>query len=829
MSGPAPAPGAALQTSAKSSAGASSGVIIGVLAAGAVVAGGVCYKLLKSGKSKPAPSPAKKVISPAKKTVAKRTASSVAAEPSGAAAATATTPRQACSCWGVAAAAPAAAPVSQRSAAPLLPARPATKKAVPKPAAPASDESAAAAKAAAEKAATEKAAAEKAAAEKAAAEKAAAEKAAAEKAAAEKAASEKAAAEKAAAEKAAAEKAAAEKAAAEKAAAEKAAAGEAAAAETAAEEAAAEKAETDQKEDAVAAAAATAAPAAAAAAAATAAAATAASAAPAAEPAAAEPAAPPAADGEAAAGEGEEGPEVHHHVLPTSAELAALVLPAEELAAASGEGKPAAPAMAEQEGPVERLADMEVAPMSFEGAPSEGDLNEVEQKAREMSLHAHKVVKEKNNVVQGSKEQKAALDLLLQPENAGKARPQLVAACAFALGDMLLAQRKIEETKAALAVAYHAATHIEDKGPMVRALMNYAYITKSERKAGATEAAYREALALARAQHGARHGMVEKIKYEMSAFLGSTGREAEAANMLIQSASELLAEAEKLAAEAEAEGQDGESKEAKKEEAEGGSSGAAAGANGAADPPSGFEHAEGEAAAAAGGEEEEEESMTPVQTAQHFAMRNLMNAAGVLDGLQQYTRGEELLAKALDIAVVSWGAGSMQHLNVLYALAQHFRRREMLQESIDFHEQVLAIMDESIQVYSPELLQNRIAILRDVAVLMDKVGQGEAAVDYATGALVNAQTLAGIMMGQQRSTSHPILEPFYRLLADLKAKIGDEEGAAEARRMLNESKLQQRLSQMGKQQQRGAAGGKPGGKRSSSSGASTARAGGRRV
>lgn len=34
------------------------------------------------------------------------------------------------------------------------------------------------------------------------------------------------------------------------------------------------------------------------------------------------------------------------------------------------------------------------------------------------------------------------------------------------------------------------------------------------------------------------------------------------------------------------------------------------------------------------------------------------------------------------------------------------------------------------------------------------------------------QTLAGIMMGQQRSTSHPILEPFYRLLAELKAKVG---------------------------------------------------------
>ncbi|KAL4430714.1 hypothetical protein ABPG75_005970 [Micractinium tetrahymenae] len=797
MAGPSSAPSAALQTSAKPSGGPSSGIVIGVLAAGAVVAGGVCYKLLKSGKSKPAPSPAKKVVPPAKKTVAKRTTASAAAaaEPSGTAAAPAPS----------AAPAAAAAPVAQRSAAPVLPARPAAKKAVPQPAAPVVDESAAAAKAATEKAAAEKAAAEKAAAEKAAADKAAADKAAAEKAAAEKAAADKAAAQTTAAEKAAAEQAAAETAAAEKAAAEKAAAKKAAAEAAAKQKAAADKA--------------------------------AAAAAPAAEQPAAEPAAEPAADGEAAAPAEEGEGEVRHHVLPTAAEVATLVLPAEDVAAAAaagGEGKPAPLAMAAEEGPVERLGDIAVPPMSFEGAPAEGDLNEVEQKAREMSLHAHKVVKEKNNVVQGSKEQKAALDLLLQPENAGKARPQLVAACAFALGDMLLAQRKVEETKQALAIAYQAATHIEDKGPMVRALMNYAYITKSERKVAATEAAYEEALALARAQHGARHGMVEKIKYEMTAFLGSTGREAEAANMLIQSASELLAEAEKLAAEGEAEGAGAEGKEGgKKEEAKekGAAGGVAEAANGAAEPPSGFEHAEGEAggAAAAGEEEEEEESMTPAQTAQHFAMRNLMNAAGVLDGLQQYTRGEELLAKALDIAVVAWGANSMQHLNVLYALAQHFRRRDMLQESIDFHEQVLAIMDESIQVYSPELLQNRIAILRDVAVLMDKVGQGEAAVDYATGALVNAQTLAGIMMGQQRSTTHPILEPFYRLLADLKAKIGDEEGAAEARRMLNEGKLHQRLSQVGKQQQRGGAGGKPGGKRSSSSGASTARAGGRRV
>ena len=137
----------------------------------------------------------------------------------------------------------------------------------------------------------------------------------------------------------------------------------------------------------------------------------------------------------------------------------------------------------------------------------------------------------------------------------------------------------------------------------------------------------------------------------------------EAVNMLIGSAAELLGEAERLQLEGDV--------------AEEPAAAAAAAANGgeAAAAANGSAQGEGEQqqGAAAEGEEEAEADMTPVQTAQHYAMRNLMNAAGVLDGLQQYERGEALLAKALDIAVVGWGAGSMQHLNVLYALAQHFR------------------------------------------------------------------------------------------------------------------------------------------------------------
>ena len=131
--------------------------------------------------------------------------------------------------------------------------------------------------------------------------------------------------------------------------------------------------------------------------------------------------------------------------------------------------------------------------------------------------------------------------------------------------------------------------------------------------------------------------------------------------MLIESAAELLGEAERL----QLEGDGAEEPAASAATANGG---AAAAANGSAQAEGMGEQQQG-----AEGEEEAEADMTPVQTAQHYAMRNLMNAAGVLDGLQQYERGEALLAKALDIAVVGWGAGSMQHLNVLYALAQHFR------------------------------------------------------------------------------------------------------------------------------------------------------------
>ena len=52
---------------------------------------------------------------------------------------------------------------------------------------------------------------------------------------------------------------------------------------------------------------------------------------------------------------------------------------------------------------------------------------------------------------------------------------------------MLLAQQRVEETKTALAIAYHTASAIEDKGPQVKALMNYAYVTKAQGKGASTQ------------------------------------------------------------------------------------------------------------------------------------------------------------------------------------------------------------------------------------------------------------------------------------------------------------------------------------------------------
>ena len=56
------------------------------------------------------------------------------------------------------------------------------------------------------------------------------------------------------------------------------------------------------------------------------------------------------------------------------------------------------------------------------------------------------------------------------------ARPHLLCVPSLGCSDMLLAQRKIDETKQALAIAYQTAMHIEDKGPRVGFLFSFTLI-----------------------------------------------------------------------------------------------------------------------------------------------------------------------------------------------------------------------------------------------------------------------------------------------------------------------------------------------------------------
>lgn len=399
-------------------------------------------------------------------------------------------------------------------------------------------------------------------------------------------------------------------------------------------------------------------------------------------------------------------------------------------------------------------------------------------------------------------------------EGKGKVRPTLVAACAFSLADMQIALRKIEETKASLAIAYAAGKHTENRGPMIRALMNYAYVLRGSGKPRSTRAAYISALDIAKSENGPSHQTVEQIKYEYSSYLAKTGKLGEASQFLLGEADVLLAQAEKLDVEepeSEQGKKAGETESHKETET--------------ADPGSGLEHIQAEVEA----QSDPSLSLKPGDQARHYVMRNLMNAAGLLDNKGDHETAETALTKAVEIAIRVHGENSVHHMNTLYAMGLHYRGRGALQDAIAAFETVLSIMDETIEVYEPELLQNRIAILRDAAVCYDEVGDPVTAVDYATGAVVNAQTLAKIMSanGAPRSAGDAMLEPFWMLLADLKTKAGDAEGAAEARREALRGKLNQGIASRGRSGGGMQRSGGSGLKRNSTGGAT--RAGGRRV
>ena len=458
----------------------------------------------------------------------------------------------------------------------------------------------------------------------------------------------------------------------------------------------------------------------------------------------------------------------------------------------------------EEESQYEQLDDIPHPTLSFAEAPGQDDdLSPLETRIRDMCLHAHKLIKDNNKIKQGLKEQQAAMDLCLGDEGYGKVRPTLVAACAFSLSDMLIAEKQINETKVALAVALAAIRQADSKGGPVRAYMNYAYVLRSIAKHKSARDTYRAAYDQAKSDFGIAAQHSEQVKYEYTAYLAKIGRTRECVDFLVSSAEELKVEAERL----DSLGKEEQSEEKVEKKI-------------TEQLPDMTTETPNESSDDA----EATKKLTPGQLARHFAMRNLLNAAGVLDTRGEHNEAQERLADALELAINVHGENSVQHMNALYAVGVHCRARGAVAEAIQAHEAVLNIMDQTISVYEPDLLQNRIAILRDTAILYDQQGHPEIAIDYAEGAAVNAQTLAKIMAqsGVPVATRANMMEPFWNLLADLKIKVGDTEGAAAARREALKGKLNLGMAA------RGGRSGATGRSTHKRTGAST-RAGGRRI
>ena len=473
---------------------------------------------------------------------------------------------------------------------------------------------------------------------------------------------------------------------------------------------------------------------------------------------------------------------------------------------AKGEDKSPPVAEDEEESQYEHLDDIPHPTLSFAEAPkdTEEELTPLEKKIRDICIHAHKLIKENNKIKQGLKEQQSAMDMCLGAEGYGKVRATLVAACAFSLSDMLVAERQVNETKVALAVALDAIRQAESKGGAVRAYMNYAYVLRNISKHKSTRDTYVSAYEQAKKDFTLVSQNTEQVKYEYTAYLAKAGRTRECVDFLVKAAEELQAEADVL----EAKGDDVEEdkKEEKKEDEESNLPGLT---------PTETEE-----------EDANTKKLTPPQLARHFAMRNLLNAAGVLDTMGEHAEAQEVLANALELAINVHGENSIQHMNALYAVGVHCKTRGALEEAIQAHEAVLNIMDSTISVYEPDILQNRIAILRDTAILYDQQGHPEIAIDYAEGACVNAQTLAKIFAqsGVGVAQRANMMEQFWLLLSELKNKVGDTEGAAAARREALKGKLNLGMAARG-----GRAGGASAGRATHRRTGASTRAGGRRV
>ncbi|KFM25528.1 hypothetical protein F751_0555 [Auxenochlorella protothecoides] len=420
----------------------------------------------------------------------------------------------------------------------------------------------------------------------------------------------------------------------------------------------------------------------------------------------------------------------------------------------------------------EAALDVEIPDLKLEDIPAPGvPATAAEKRVEQANTLADKLLDDPQKPLHVAiKAQQVALRLAL----AGGVRPEVLSSAAMLLANMLLHGRRWGEAKEATAIAYAAAGRAERPAAKSQAMTLFGLAWSSEDRLEEAAAAYVAAIGLAEESMDVLNPSLHRARRDLSQILLKMGRQDEAVALLVTSARQLCG----LAADTEART-------------------LAAGVTRAA------------LAAAVAGEDGSAGKTRPAQqdqlevragvlvhSARRSAIRSLWEAADLLAPPEvpagAAEQAEQLLQEAIQVAGEGYGRQSMVFVQCLDALARFSRRQSRLEEALLLYRHQLAILD-GFRAYELPMVQHRVLLLRASAEALDQLGETGTAVDYANQALLQAQALVKVGSEPHQRAAAAALEPLFTLVAELKEKTGDKEGAKKARRSMLQARLEKKL------------------------------------
>lgn len=366
-------------------------------------------------------------------------------------------------------------------------------------------------------------------------------------------------------------------------------------------------------------------------------------------------------------------------------------------------------------------------PMKLEdlegGGEAQAELTQDEVRAEQLMMQAASAWNQASNHQLGEKLMREALRIV----SGGDARPVIVAEVASTLSDMLYAQDKLDEAKAVVGQALDAAEAGGELQLYMKLTNNMGAVLK---KLGQSEEAYElhsRALEMATEKFGKAHTFAALARGNLAEALEELGRTEEARSLLSGSYQDLMEEVRE--------------REAKMEEL------------------------------AAAGEEEDEQAADARKRFVGAAARAQVELGRLEIKHKNYAPAQQLLGEAMALCDRHFGERAAESASVLAALANCYRQGGQLDKSVETFELLFEVALEHNGLQN----QQTILLAKTISDLYDEMEQPGKGVPYAERALGAMQQMLGMRV-------HPVLEPLYKQLEDLKRKSGDTEGADEVRK-----------------------------------------------